>query len=177
MKKSFYSFASFLFILTGICVETNLACFVGPPSDRITNIRGYNFFVKDYNRATAIFLGKVIEREQFKVKFRVDKVWKGDIPREFVISSGEFPHEKGEGVINSSCSYEFKIGESYLVYADNEHFGNYDDPLWVELLGRVPDEYRNLLWVSQSSRTRTLAEAKLGIKNLNKLVEPKKIKH
>jgi hypothetical protein len=177
MRNLLFSLAMFLCVSFVLSVETNFACFIAPPSDQITNMKEYNLFVRDYNRATAIFSGKVIELGGFKVKFRVDKVWKGNIHAEFVMSSGTFPREKSEVVSMSSCSFRFKLGESYLIYAKDKHFGNFDNPITVHRYGHVPEEYRNLLWTSKSGRTKPLAEAEIGIRNLNKLIRPRKMKH
>lgn len=176
MRKILFVFGLFLCFLFGVSVETNFACFNASPSDNITNIRGYNFFVRDYNRTEAIFSGKVIEIDQFKVKFSVDKIWKGDIQSEFVMSSGPVPTEKEKNGLMSDCDYRFERGKSYLVYAQ-KHFVSDMSSFFENRYGKILPEYENLLWASKSSRTRPLDKADLGIRNLNKLVSPKKIKH
>jgi hypothetical protein len=72
--------------------------------------------VTAFNGAAAVFSGKVIEADRLKLKFKVDKVWKGDAGKEFVMSTGVKEYENGSYSI-SSCDYNFKRGEEYLVYA------------------------------------------------------------
>lgn len=91
MKKNLLAIALLTTTFFGINVLQSLACFTAAPSDKISDINEYNFFVKDYNRTEAIFLGKVIVIDCFRVKFKINKVWKGDIPSEFVMSTGNFP--------------------------------------------------------------------------------------
>ncbi|HEX8633234.1 MAG TPA: hypothetical protein VF703_03680 [Pyrinomonadaceae bacterium] len=73
--------------------------------------------VKDFNSAAVVFSGKVVKANRFKVWFKVDKVWKGDVSKQFVMSTGAKPHENGSYSI-SGCDYPFKLGEEYLVYAE-----------------------------------------------------------
>ena len=66
MRKLLFSTAMVLCVSFGLSAQTNFACFFASPSDKITNISEYNLFVRDYNRATAIFSGKVIELSGYK---------------------------------------------------------------------------------------------------------------
>jgi hypothetical protein len=72
--------------------------------------------VKAFNDATAVFSGKVVEAGRLKLKFEVDKVWKGEVGKEFVMSTGARQYDE-ETFSTSSCDYNFKPGEEYLVYA------------------------------------------------------------
>ena len=72
--------------------------------------------VKAFNGATAVFSGKVIEAGRLRLKFEVEKVWKGDVGRQFVMSTGARQYDE-ETFSTSSCDYNFKPGEEYLVYA------------------------------------------------------------
>lgn len=72
--------------------------------------------VKDYNGASAVFSGEVVALDTFMVKFKVDKLWKGDFSDEITMSTGA--KDNGDGTYtSSSCDYNFKLGEKYLVYA------------------------------------------------------------
>lgn len=72
--------------------------------------------VKDFHEAFAVFSGEVIALDRFKVKFKVDKLWKGDFGDEIIMSTGA--KDNGDGTYTtSSCDYHFKLGEKYLVYA------------------------------------------------------------
>lgn len=68
------------------------------------------------NTAFAVFTGEVVELDTNKVKFRVDKIWKGSFGDEIVMETGAI--DMGGGVLtSSSCAYWFKRGEKYLVFA------------------------------------------------------------
>ncbi|MGI8494478.1 MAG: hypothetical protein ACR2L1_04085 [Pyrinomonadaceae bacterium] len=175
MMRNFFIQLGLILLFTLTCsVETNLACFVGSPSDHLKDRRGYNYFVKDYNRTIAIFTGKVVELDQFKVKFKVDKIWKGNISSEFIMSAGAVPTVNIPNGFTFDCDYQFELGKTYLVYAQ-QHFVS--DFMFDKFYGEIVPEYKNLLWASKTSRTRQLKDAKLGIENLNKLNKPKKAKN
>lgn len=71
--------------------------------------------LKAFDGATKVFSGKVLELSQNRVKFKVEKIWKGDSVDEIAMVI----HEKdGNGAyVMTSCDYSFKSGERYLVYA------------------------------------------------------------
>ena len=72
--------------------------------------------VRDFNGAFAVFTGEVAELDTFKVKFKVDKIWKGSFGDEIVMRTGAV--DNGDGTLTtSSCDYGFKRGEKYLVFA------------------------------------------------------------
>lgn len=72
--------------------------------------------VKDFDGAFAVFSGEVVEQDTFKVKFKVDKLWKGDFGDEITMSTGV--KDYGNGTIGAtSCDYGFKRGTKYLVFA------------------------------------------------------------
>lgn len=72
--------------------------------------------VRDFNRTFAVFTGEVIGLDTFKVKFKVDKIWKGDFGDDIVMRTGAV--DVGGGLVSSSsCDYSFKHGEKYLVFA------------------------------------------------------------
>lgn len=172
MKKLFFvSFTVFLLVVGTISIS---ACWIAPPSDVVRNINEYNYFVRDFNRATAVFMGEVIAIDRFRIKFKVSKVWKGDVAGEFVMSSGPVPYGNGEIILVSSCDYHFLLGEIYLVYAQRK---NYAEKHFSESrYGKIPDEYKTLLWSSESGRTKLLKDAANGIENLDKLSSGQKFK-
>ncbi len=69
-----------------------------------------------YDTATAVFAGKVIALDAYTVTFRLEKRWKGDTLDEVILSTGAVP---GYDVtpLPEECSYQFHLGEEYLVYA------------------------------------------------------------
>lgn len=71
---------------------------------------------QEYEKATAIFTGEVVALDGFTVKSRLKKRWKGDNQHEFVMSTGAISGPDGTP-IPGECSYIFRLGEEYLVYA------------------------------------------------------------
>jgi hypothetical protein len=70
--------------------------------------------------ANAVFSAKVlavaVNRREFSVsvKLSVEQVWKGEVAKEVTLTTGS-----GGG----DCGYPFKVGESYLVYANASEGG------------------------------------------------------
>ena len=69
-----------------------------------------------YSQARAVFAGKVVALDGFTVKLRLKKQWKGDAVDEVILSTGAVPGPDGTP-IPEECSYHFRLGEEYLVYA------------------------------------------------------------
>ena len=70
-----------------------------------------------YDKATAVFAGKVVALDAYTVTFRLEKRWRGDSSlNEVVLSTGAVPGYDGTP-LPEECSYEFQQGEEYLVYA------------------------------------------------------------
>jgi hypothetical protein len=105
------------------------ACFCSPPD-----------FSQSIMDAKAIFSGKVVEVSHEKVVFAVEGVWKGKVEEKITL-----------GMNQSSCTYPFEQGETYLVYALKYKDSDFS-------------EYR--LFTNLCTRTRRLGEAKQDIKNL-----------
>jgi hypothetical protein len=101
-------------LLSPLLYDTSLGCSCtyqpNPTPEEIKAER-----LKAFNRASAVFSGKVIELEENKVKFRVEKIWKGE-PVDEITMVIQDKDEKGKYVM-SSCDYRYKFGEKYLVYA------------------------------------------------------------
>ena len=70
-----------------------------------------------FGKAAAVFSGRVEQTTRLMITFTVDAVWKGDIPRRFVMSSGATANADGTTTI-SSCDFPFEEGKSYVVFAD-----------------------------------------------------------
>jgi hypothetical protein len=69
-----------------------------------------------FDKATAVFVGKVVALDGYKVTFGLEKRWKGDSPRgEVVLSTGAVRMYDGTP-LPKECSYYFQLGEEYLVY-------------------------------------------------------------
>lgn len=72
---------------------------------------------KAKSEAAVVFSGQVIELDDSIVKFRVERRWKGTATEKIVlINTGTGKSEDGDRII-SSCAYNFRLGEKYLVYA------------------------------------------------------------
>ena len=71
---------------------------------------------KIYDKATAVFVGKVIALDAYTVTFRLEKRWKGDSLDEVSLSTGAVPGYDGTP-LPRECGYQFHLGEEYLVYA------------------------------------------------------------
>jgi hypothetical protein len=70
-----------------------------------------------FDKATAVFVGKVVALDAYKVTFRLEKRWKGDASRsEVVLSTGAVRGYDGTP-LPKECSYQFHLGEEYLVHA------------------------------------------------------------
>jgi hypothetical protein len=69
-----------------------------------------------YDKATAVFAGKVVALDAYSVTFRLEKRWKGDALNEVVLSTGAVPGHDGTP-LPEECGYQFHLGEEYLVYA------------------------------------------------------------
>ncbi len=69
---------------------------------------------ESYKKSAAIFSGKVIEVIKIpnayfvKVKFKSEKIYKGEMLNEIIVSTG---------LGNGDCGYRFEVGKSYLIYA------------------------------------------------------------
>jgi len=72
--------------------------------------------ISEYNKALAVFSGKVVEIDVYRVKFEVEKVWRGKFEKEPTMSTGTINLGNGTSM-RSSCDYNFEKGESYLVFA------------------------------------------------------------
>jgi hypothetical protein len=108
---------SFIVIgFTALAARESAACVCALSAEKPTAEQARAALVKDFNDALAVFSGEVIARDTFKVKFKLDKVWKGDFGDELVMSTGT--KDEGNGMISvSSCDYTFQVGEKYLVFA------------------------------------------------------------
>jgi hypothetical protein len=113
-KRVLASLAVFAFVLA--LSETALGCVCVVPVEKPSPEKARAALVTDFNGATAVFSGKVVEANNLKLKFKVNKVWKGDVGQEFVMATGGKEYEDGS-FSTSSCDYSFKRGEEYLVYA------------------------------------------------------------
>ena len=114
MKRKFYLllFLGFVFFVSYNDVFACRCVYVENPSPE--------FVVSQRAKAIAVFSGEVIESDIEKVKFKIEKVWKGDIGSELQMSTGGKKIDKDLYQLPSSCDFDFYKAEKYLVFA----FGN-----------------------------------------------------
>lgn len=83
---------------------------------------GEQTVIEQRENASAVFLGTVIskvrsnavERDGVRVTFKVTRVWKGDVGREFVVYTGPTSDLYS---FENLCAPPFKVGASYVVFA------------------------------------------------------------
>lgn len=81
---------------------------VTPEQEKISRLN-------DFNSAVAVFSGEVIELEENRVKFKVDRIWKGESVDEIVMT---IQLKKDDGsYVRTSCDYYYELGEKLLIYA------------------------------------------------------------
>jgi len=67
--------------------------------------------------ADAVFSGQVIALDAFRVRFQVDRIWKGDSRSDITMLTGT--EDLGNGMMRSnSCNYGYRAGQKYVVYAN-----------------------------------------------------------
>jgi hypothetical protein len=168
MNKKGFILAVVLIAIFAVYGEITLAC-GGAPSDYLKTKAEYSFFETAYNDAEAVFIGKVIELDRYKLKLQVYKVWKGKPANELIMSTSIIKLESGLEMV-SSCIYNFEKGKSYLIFAKKSNFSQ-------SILDTKPlNGQDHLLVTYKDGFTRTLEEAKQGIINLNRIKKPKTIK-
>jgi hypothetical protein len=104
--------AVFLLLMSG----SALGCICALPEEPLTAAQARTALIYDFDRASAVFSGEVIELDTVNVKFKVEKLWQGDFGDEITMSIGTKDPETGY-MIRGSCDYRFKPGEKYLVFA------------------------------------------------------------
>lgn len=72
--------------------------------------------LKAFETATSVFTGEVVSLELLTVKFKVNKIWKGEASPEISLLTGARDNSDGTFTVNS-CDYSFTAGQRYLVYA------------------------------------------------------------
>src|SRR5512138_1251127 len=103
----------FVFSLSFATPSVDCVCVKQPhPSEE--EVRAHRRQV--YDRATAVFEGEVIALDAYTVTFRLEKRWKADPLNHVVLATGAVPGYDGTP-LPGECSYQFKLGEEYLVYA------------------------------------------------------------
>jgi len=71
---------------------------------------------REFEQAYAIFSAEAVAVGRDSVTFRLEDVWKGDLPRELSMEAAPDPNVYPTASI-SSCDYVFKAGTKYLIFA------------------------------------------------------------
>lgn len=115
-------FIPFCLVITAFALAAPAAargCVCVTSSEKPTPEQARAALVRDYNEARAVFSGKVVALDRLQVRFKLDKVWKGEFGDELLMSTGAV--DNGDGTIStSSCDYDFTLGGEYLVFAYGE---------------------------------------------------------
>jgi hypothetical protein len=97
-------------------------------------------------KSKAVFSGKVIGVSKSKWTFKVIKIWKGDLKSRVTLY---------DSMPETSCASNFKVGESYLIYASTSKID--DRPSFI------PDV---------CNRTKKLEDAKDDLRELGEGSQP-----
>ena len=112
MKRITMLLAAFGLMLAGYTFAS--ACVCDLPLKRVSLKKAV---AKAKSEAAVVFSGQVIELDDSIVKFRVKRLWKGMPTEEIVLINTGMGKATGGDRIISSCAYNFRMGEKYLVYA------------------------------------------------------------
>lgn len=149
MKNIFSTVLVSLLLLFVATAETN-ACWCRKDPEETNSPENFSRVVaQNFRESSLVFSGRVVERNGQYLKFEVEQVWKGKEQSEILFTSTNYLDSSKTGnreFFIDSCAYNFKVGESYLVYATTEN-GNYE--------------------VSKCGRTQLLSEADKDIRKLN----------
>lgn len=96
--------------------QSAFACVCGGEPGKWSEKQIKAAIAKEFNESASVFSGEVVALDTFTVKFKLITMWKGDALEEFTISSGAKKISE-DSYRSSSCDYNFKLGEKYLVYA------------------------------------------------------------
>jgi hypothetical protein len=114
MKKLVFNLL-FMTVVLFAAVSSATACDCFLSVNGLTDEKAKTLVKKQFDQSLAVFTGEVIEINTFKVKFKVEKVWKGAIGDEIVMSTGT--KDLGDGKTrHSSCDFNFEKGKKYIVF-------------------------------------------------------------
>ena len=92
------------------------ACLCGSSSETRTVAQRTDEVRRELEKAVAVFSGEVMGLNALVVRFKVETVWKGQLPPEFAMSNGAQLSADGS-MASSSCDFNFLVGKTYLVFA------------------------------------------------------------
>lgn len=112
MKKCLISFAVAAIVIFIGYDDAVFACRCVFPPEKLSK----SYSKAYYESAVVVFTGEVVESDFETVKFKVEKVWKGAVGDEFVMSTGGRYVREGVVELPSSCHYNFENKQKYLVF-------------------------------------------------------------
>ncbi|HEX8292617.1 MAG TPA: hypothetical protein VF570_12725 [Pyrinomonadaceae bacterium] len=86
-----------------------------PPTDTEEQLRKQVEY--SLGQDTAIFLGRVKEKDARRIKFKVERVWKGEIRNEATLATGAQMLEGGRYAVSTCVRTDFVPGRRYLIFA------------------------------------------------------------
>ena len=117
-----------IFIITSVISLLSFSLFAAVPAARACSCIQPGSPQEMLEKSSAVFSGMVTDIDRdltgygYKVKFDIEKIWKGISDKTIVVSTG---------MGDSDCGYGFKEGEKYFVYA----YG--DDSLSANICSRT----------------------------------------
>jgi len=106
----------FIVLVSVVSSQSVFACVCGGEPVKRSEKQIKLAIAREFNEAASVFSGEVVALDTFTVKFKLITMWKGDAFEEFSISTGTKKISE-DFYRSSSCDYNFKVGEKYLVYA------------------------------------------------------------
>ena len=153
MKYIFSTVLIFLTLFLVAATEANACLCRNDPNETNTPKKFRKIVAQTFRNSTIVFSGIVTERNGEHLKFEVNQIWKGKNQTEVFFTSTNYIDSTKDGkqeFFVDDCAYDFKVGESYLVYAITEN-GNFE--------------------VSKCGRTQILAGAVQDVEVLNSLAK------
>ncbi len=155
MMKNIFSIAPIFFALLFATPTDANACWCRKdPAETNTPKKFRKAVARSFRDSTLVFSGTVTERNGEHLKFEVKRIWKGKNQTEVFFTSGNYLDSSKLGnnqdYFVDDCAYSFRVGETYLVYAETEN-GEY--------------------YVSKCGRTQILTDTTQDVEVLNSLTK------
>jgi hypothetical protein len=109
---------SLVLIIVLFSAQRSWACTCSfPPTDTEEQLRKQVEY--SLGQDAAIFIGKVIEKDARRIKFKVERVWKGEIKNEATLTTGAQMLEGGRHAVSTCVHTGFVQGKRYLIFASS----------------------------------------------------------
>ena len=114
MKKSILLIFAAALLFSTYDVASGCVCDLPLKKQTVGQVR--KAVAAELNKATIVFVGQVVQLDNFKVTLKVKQMWKGSAADEITMITGAVKGT-GDTLIFSDCDYRFISGETYLSYA------------------------------------------------------------